>query len=249
MGLPRLHSLAVAASLAAATATPALATASVAPVSPQADVRLIGGIDEPGAKPAIAAGLAFRLAEGWHAYWRTPGDAGIAPRFDWAGSQNVADVTVDWPAPRRIDSAGLMSAVYTGQFILPLTVRRQDPSAPARLAVSLDYALCGTICVPAHADLSLALPAGAEAAVRDAPALAMARAAVPGPPEAAGIEVRRITDAGQTPRTLTVSLASPGVPFRHPDLFVEGADGGLAVAPVVVVGDGGAHRNLDGAVA
>lgn len=247
MRLPRIHALTVASALVAAAATPAYATNSVSPGlpgSPHADVRLIGGIDQPGAGPAIATGLAFRLAEGWHAYWRTPGDAGIPPHFDWAGSQNVADVTVDWPAPQRLDVAGFESAVYTGQFILPLTVRRQDASAPARLAVSLDYALCGAICVPAHADLSLAMPAGPEAAALDAPALAMARASVPGTLEAAGFEVRRIAQAGQTPRTLTVSLASPGMLFRHPDLFVEGADGGLAAAPVVVLGDGGHTATL-----
>ena len=247
MRLPRIHSLTVAAALAAAAATPVFAADSVSPGlpgSPHADVRLIGGIDEPGARPVIAAGLAFRLAEGWHAYWRTPGDAGVAPHLDWAGSQNVADVTVGWPAPQRLDVAGFESAVYTGQFILPLTVRRQDASAPARLAVSLDYALCGAICVPAHADLSLALPAGPEAAALDAPALVLARASLPGTPEAAGFEVRRIGEAEHTPRTLTLSIASPGVPFRHPDLFVEGADGGLAGAPVVVLGDGGHTATL-----
>ena len=30
------------------------------------------------------------MADGWKTYWRMPGDSGVPPTFDWAGSANVA---------------------------------------------------------------------------------------------------------------------------------------------------------------
>ena len=33
----------------------------------------------------MRAGIEIRLKPGWHTYWRYPGDAGVPPRFDFAG--------------------------------------------------------------------------------------------------------------------------------------------------------------------
>ena len=43
------------------------------------------------------AALRITLAPGWKTYWRAPGEAGIPPRFDWTGSDNLSAVTVHWP--------------------------------------------------------------------------------------------------------------------------------------------------------
>ena len=48
---------------------------------------------------AYLAGVEITLAEGWKTYWRTPGDAGVPPAFDWTGSTNVAAIKVRYPAP------------------------------------------------------------------------------------------------------------------------------------------------------
>jgi suppressor for copper-sensitivity B len=35
----------------------------------------------------ISAGLHLQLEEGWKTYWRSPGEVGIPPSIDWAGSE------------------------------------------------------------------------------------------------------------------------------------------------------------------
>ena len=67
-------------------------------------MRLIAGSS---AAPTASAGIEIRLKPGWHTYWRYPGDAGVPPRFDFAGSRNLESATVLWPAPRRIHEQGL----------------------------------------------------------------------------------------------------------------------------------------------
>lgn len=55
----------------------------------------------------LLGGIAIQLQPGWHTYWRTPGDSGVPPRFDFSKSDNVEAVTVLWPAPRKFeDGAG-----------------------------------------------------------------------------------------------------------------------------------------------
>lgn len=124
-----------------------------------AATRLIAGalVNKPPA-PFMLAGVEIRLDPGWKTYWRYPGDTGVPPTFDFAGSQNVKAATVEWPAPEQFsDGAGGHSIGYADDVILPLKVTVADASLVPTLHVKLSYAVCGTMCVPAHATLDLAL--------------------------------------------------------------------------------------------
>src|SRR5216684_7102962 len=133
-------------------------------------VRLIAG-SSPAARTAptgparaggatVRAGLEIRLAAGWHTYWRYPGDAGVPPRFDFTGSQNVKSVEVLWPAPLPIPEHDLVTIGYTGDVILPLAVVRENGAKPVKLRLRLDYAVCETLCVPAEGKAELVLTGG-----------------------------------------------------------------------------------------
>jgi DsbC/DsbD-like thiol-disulfide interchange protein len=126
-------------------------------------VRLLSG-GEVGRKRL--AGLEIVLDSGFKTYWRTPGESGLPPRFDWSGSDNVADVEVRWPAPTRLEDAGGVAYIYSHEVVLPLLVTPQDPSRPVRLTLTLDFGVCKDICIPAHAEATLDLTGkGGQAAI------------------------------------------------------------------------------------
>jgi len=104
------------------------------------------------------AGVEIDLNPRTITYWRQPGEAGSPPIFDFSRSVNVAKVETSFPAPKHIDEAGTVVAGYDARVVFPLKVTPQDPRAPVTLNLTLDYAACGKICLPAKADLSLALP-------------------------------------------------------------------------------------------
>lgn len=164
------------------------------------------------------AGVEIRLARGWKTYWRYPGDAGIPPRFDWSGSENLARVEVSWPAPERLPEEGGVSIGYRDGVMFPLRVQARDPKAPVKLALKLDFAVCDKICIPADVRLSLSVPVAGESM----PALDAARARVP--------HLARVGDGGKL-AVLAVKLergAAPralidvAVPAGSFDLFAEG---------------------------
>lgn len=210
------------------------------PVGPQAtteaaQVRLLAGSEADG---QVQAGLELRLDTGWKTYWRYPGDSGVPPRFDWSGSQNVADVSVGWPAPRRFsDGSGGFSIGYKDTVILPLTVRLTDPGKPALLDLNLDFAVCQALCVPAQAHVALALPGtGADDA-----RLAAARAAIPvatalGAPGPLTVQSVSIDSSQTPPQIIVTAKAGAGA-----SLFLEGPDDGWALPLPQPAGAAGAN--------
>ncbi len=170
-----------------AAALPIQASASDAsPWTPsaQSQARLIEGEGSP---DDLLVGLTVRLEPRFITYWRDPGDAGVPPTFSFTGSTNLKSATVLYPVPLKLDEAGATAFGYAGEVTFPIRVVPNDPARPVGLAVSLGYAVCHDICLPAHADLRLDLDGrpSAEAARVNAAVAAVPRASslgAAGPP-------------------------------------------------------------------
>jgi len=121
--------------------------------------RLLAGNEE--ADGVRLAALEIDLAPKAVTYWRTPGEAGVAPTLDFSASENLERVETHFPVPKHIKEAGGVVAGYESKALLPLRVIPRDLKAPVRLDLKLDYAACDKICLPARAHLNLQLSPGA----------------------------------------------------------------------------------------
>lgn len=128
-------------------AAPALLTPNAPAELPRGliSARLLPGWDS--AEARITA-LELVLEPGWKTYWRSPGDSGVPPRFDWGGAR----ATAHWPLPEIILSGSDRTLGYHDRLILPFSLR--DPANRLRV----DFGLCEDICVPAHLELALPPP-------------------------------------------------------------------------------------------
>ncbi|QUJ75589.1 hypothetical protein KDD17_11540 [Sulfitobacter albidus] len=131
------------------------------------------------------------LAPGWKTYWRSPGDAGIPPQFNWRGSRNLRSVAVNWPTPMVFDQYGMTSVGYTDQVILPLSVTARRPGQPVQLDLTMDIGVCRDVCIPERVRVKGTLAA---TGTQPVPAIAAALAERPYTASEAG--------AGQTTCTL-----------------------------------------------
>ncbi|MEO1612239.1 MAG: protein-disulfide reductase DsbD domain-containing protein [Pseudomonadota bacterium] len=216
--------------LAAALAAPALSQTILGGARQlPAEVRLHSGWSEPDGRRIV--GLRVDLAPGWKTYWRSPGAAGIPPRFDWTGSRNVADVNIVFPRPEVFNSFGMRTIGYSEQMILPIAVTVENPDHPLRLRLSLSYGLCEEICIPAQQDLALDImpgerPDGAEI-------IQAALSLAPTPANAAGMR----TDACEL--MPNDSAFEARIAFDEP----------LASAPVVIAeGEGAYFGEMDASI-
>ena len=117
-------------------------------------VRLLAG-SRSGA--VLLGGISIQLHPGWHTYWRTPGDSGVPPHFDFSKSDNVEAVTVMWPAPIKFDDgAGGTALGYKQQVTLPLRIVPKSADKPVTLRANISYAVCDKLCIPVEASAELA---------------------------------------------------------------------------------------------
>jgi DsbC/DsbD-like thiol-disulfide interchange protein len=182
----------------------------------RSSVRLIAGSNAPGETP-LRAGIDMKLLPGWHTYWRYPGDSGVPPRFDFAGSGNLKSAKVLYPAPTlHTDETG-QTIGYEGSVVFPVEVTPKEPGKPVDLKLKIDYAVCEKLCVPAEGSAALTLQAGTSA--QDA-AVKAAFARVPEriPAATAGLTAKRV-NGGAKPLVM-VDLRTPA---NGPvTMFVEG---------------------------
>ncbi|PCH66775.1 MAG: hypothetical protein COC12_12470 [Rhodobacteraceae bacterium] len=107
------------------------------------------------------AALKVTLAKGWKTYWRSPGDAGTPPRFDWSDSRNVQSVSLNWPTPKVFVLFGMRSIGYKKELVLPIEITLKNPGKPVLLAGAIEFGVCQDVCIPARMTFSQPLDAGA----------------------------------------------------------------------------------------
>ncbi|HEX9189694.1 MAG TPA: protein-disulfide reductase DsbD domain-containing protein [Vicinamibacteria bacterium] len=130
----------------------------------------------------LTVGIRLQMDEGWHTYWRNPGDSGLPTRARWELPEGFAAGEIRWPYPIRFETGPLVSYGYEREVLLPVEIR--VPVAPglreARIAARVDWLECLEACVPGRADLSLVLPVrAAKAAGPHAALFAEARRRLP----------------------------------------------------------------------
>lgn len=118
--------------------------------------RLITGWQD--ADGTHTAGLDLKLSQGWKTYWRSPGDAGFPPEFDFSTSHNVKSVEIIWPAPDQFGSKGFETLGYRGGTTLPIKITPIDSTSPITLALKANIGICQDICVPVSVSLTQTLP-------------------------------------------------------------------------------------------
>jgi thiol:disulfide interchange protein DsbD len=156
------------------------------------DASLISSRDAARPGESFPAGLKLKLRNGWHIYWRNPGDAGLSPGLNWQLPRGWSAAPLDWPAPKRLEEPPLTNFGYNGTVILPLTLTAAPTSRAgtrASFRAKAEWLECRETCVPGTAALTLTI--GVEKTSRDrvgdAAALAAAIAAVPRPDNSAAV--------------------------------------------------------------
>src|SRR6266403_921831 len=208
-------------------------------------VRLLAG-SRSGA--VLLGGIAIQLQPGWKTYWRTPGDSGVPPRFDFSKSENVEAVTVLWPAPMKFDDgAGGTSLGYKQQIVLPLRIVARDADKPVTLRADINYAVCEKLCIPVDATAELTF---ASVASTEDGNLSEALNTVPKPANVGDPNSLTIRDVKRDGKTnVLVDVTAPD--GKDISLFVEGPspDWALPVPKLVESSPPGVKRfvfELDG---
>jgi thiol:disulfide interchange protein DsbD len=126
------------------------------------------------------------MADGWHTYYKDPGDSGLATRIAWTVPEGIAPGPIEWPPYEKIVVGGLVNNGYTGTAVLLVKMDAASalPEKPITLRARVDWLECEETCIPGRADLALTLPVAKGAPLPNLKwkdAMDRARAALPRP--------------------------------------------------------------------
>ncbi len=105
--------------------------------------------------------------DGWHTYWKNPGDSGAAPILKWGETPGLTFGTPEFAAPSRIPVEQLVNYGFTGPsvILLPVTVAADQMEGDTTLEFSAEWLVCEVECVPQVGDWRLTVPIAANASL------------------------------------------------------------------------------------
>jgi thiol:disulfide interchange protein/DsbC/DsbD-like thiol-disulfide interchange protein len=124
--------------------------------------------------------LEFTIRDGWHTYWRNPGDSGQATTLKWTLPPGFTAGDIVWTTPHRFEVPPLVNYGYGKHAVhlVNITAPREMPAGTAvALAAKASWLVCSDVCIPEDADLQLNVPAVPAAGAADPAAAALFAAA------------------------------------------------------------------------
>lgn len=188
-----------------------------------ANAKLISATDAIGESREVTFGVYITMKEGWKTYWRSPGDAGIAPKFSWEGSSNIEDIEVHWPAPMSFDSFGFLTWGYENEVVFPVTAKIKDQASDLQVNLKFDYGVCAKVCIPISENISLLLPAGEKKETLYGPLLTHFQDRVP-KQISDNTHVHSIDVRSHSEEVLQVALMGSNA-LLNPQIILEGEEG------------------------
>jgi suppressor for copper-sensitivity B len=213
--------------LIAALPVPSFGAGSPWAVFPEHQVRLVAPVTAAARGGPLDLGVQFKLARGWHAYWKNPGDSGFPPSFDFAKTTGLADARTLYPAPHfYLETGDLAAFGYSDEVVYPIRAAvTATGDAPLRVHADLNYLLCEKKCIPKQVALDLTLPVADAATVdpEDAKLLSYWLGQVPADEGTLPGVTTRAELFAQGP-VLVVTIEGGGTDAKEMALFVEAGD-------------------------
>jgi len=148
------------------TSPAAFALSGSAVATDNVKARLVSEVGGVGPGQVFWVALELNIRDGWHTYWRNPGDSGEPTKLAWQLPPGFTAGDIVWTSPHRFEIAPLVNygyakhAVHLVQITAPKDLK---PGAPVTLAAKASWLVCSDVCIPGGADLQLTMPAGAQA--------------------------------------------------------------------------------------
>ncbi len=99
--------------------------------------RLVPEVTRAAPGETVWVGLHLDIIEGWHTYWRNPGDSGQATSLDWTLPAGVTAGEIVWPHPEALPFGPLVNYGYEDEalHLVPITLPADWPvGRPLQLA-------------------------------------------------------------------------------------------------------------------
>lgn len=105
--------------------------------------------------------VCLTMDEGWHTYWRNPGDAGLATTINWSLPDGFEAGEIQWPYPHVFGTGDIVSFGYDNEIYLLTELKTPDTSSvatSAKISAAVEWLACKDMCIPQQAELNVEIP-------------------------------------------------------------------------------------------
>jgi DsbC/DsbD-like thiol-disulfide interchange protein len=159
IGAGRIRTAAVVLAIAAVSGLTYVPARAEAP--PVSRAELVSGTEAVRPGQPFWLAIHIQLDEGWHTYWRNPGDAGARPQVSWHLPSGMEAEPLLWPYPSVFREGRLVTYGYSGsawlftRMTLPV---ESDSGEAVPIGADVEWLVCRDICIPQYAELMLSVP-------------------------------------------------------------------------------------------
>ncbi len=124
-------------------------------------------IIQPGETLFVAVKL--RMKNGWHTYWKNPGDAGYATQIEWALPPKTMVSDILWPAPEKFQFGDLVNFGYSDEVTLltKIQIPKSHKSQIFQINAMVEWLACKDVCIPGNQKLSGNVAIGTQSVVNN----------------------------------------------------------------------------------
>ncbi|MDA0661818.1 MAG: protein-disulfide reductase DsbD family protein [Proteobacteria bacterium] len=146
--------------------------------------RLVASVEQVKPGNTVSVMLHQDIREGWHTYWKNPGDSGQETAIEWSLPEGASAAPIQWAAPDRIEFAELVNHGYSNRvgLISDITVPADWPEGTAfSVKAEATWLVCEKVCIPESAAFDITVPTGGATVANsaDAALFAAVRGTVP----------------------------------------------------------------------
>ncbi len=145
------------------TCLPTLARQSLPVDTGKVTASLISSHDSVAPGQSFYVALRTDLDEGWHTYWRNPGDSGEPVQINWILPSNMSAGDIHWPLPKPIPTGPIVNYGFEGtplfpvEFIAPANAKTGDILT---LKSEFYYLVCKDVCIPENGTAQILIEIG-----------------------------------------------------------------------------------------
>ena len=145
------------------------------------ETNLIPEFDHITAGQKLTFAITQNHADGWHTYWKNPGDSGETIHIEWTLPKGFKANEIIYPAPEKQPTGPLVNFGFSGQTILLTSLDvPQNIDESVSISAKVSWLACEDVCVPEIKEFSFNLPVTVHEATPTNPALfELARKSIP----------------------------------------------------------------------